>query len=323
MSVIPADGAGEGGLGTASGADGEPCDQIRLIGLRTKGFHGVLEHEREHGQDFVVDVVLHLDTRAAAGSDQLVDTVDYGALARQLAEVVRGEPVNLLETLAFRLAEECLAQPRVRLVDITVHKPQAPIEGTFGDVAVAIRRRRVVVDPTNPSLDTSTPVDAVIALGANLGDRWQSLRSAVAALAATEGVEIHRVSPVVETRPVGGPDQPDYLNAVVGVRTRLAPEALLGACLQIEAERGRTRDVRWGARTLDLDLLTYGDLVVATPGLQLPHPRAAQRAFVLVPWAVMEPAAVIPGRGAVVDLAVLAPDRDGVRLRPDLVLVVP
>jgi dihydroneopterin aldolase len=117
-------------------------DRIRLSGLRVYGRHGVFEHERRDGQDFVVDAELELSTAAAAASDDLADTVDYGDLASRLAAVVAGEPVNLLETLVARLADECLADPRVEAATVTVHKPQAPIPLTFADVAVTIRRDR-------------------------------------------------------------------------------------------------------------------------------------------------------------------------------------
>jgi dihydroneopterin aldolase len=117
-------------------------DEIALTGLRVRGHHGVFEHERRDGQDFVVDAVLELSTRAAAASDDVADTVHYGELAEALAAVVAGEPVDLLETLAQRLADACLADSRVAAARVTVHKPQAPIPLTFADVAVTIRRER-------------------------------------------------------------------------------------------------------------------------------------------------------------------------------------
>jgi dihydroneopterin aldolase len=115
-------------------------DRIALTGLRVHGRHGVLAAERESGQEFVVDAVLKLDTRPAAASDALADTVDYGVLAQQLAEVVAGEPCDLLETLAARLAEVCLEAPGVFEVEVTVHKPSAPIEVPFDDVSVTVVR---------------------------------------------------------------------------------------------------------------------------------------------------------------------------------------
>ena len=118
------------------------ADRITLTGLRVRGRHGVFEHERRDGQDFVVDATLWLDSRAAAASDDLADTVDYGGLAERLATVVEGEPVNLIETLAARLVELVMADERVTAAEVTVHKPQAPITRTFTDVAVTARRSR-------------------------------------------------------------------------------------------------------------------------------------------------------------------------------------
>ena len=118
----------------------EAADRIALTGLRVRGFHGVLPEERRDGQDFVIDVVLHLDLAPAAASDDLRDTVHYGELAHLLHEVVAGEPVDLLETLAQRLAEVCLASPLVRRAEVTVHKPQAPIDLAFTDVSVTVVR---------------------------------------------------------------------------------------------------------------------------------------------------------------------------------------
>ncbi len=115
-------------------------DRIALTGLRVRGHHGVLPEERRDGQEFVVDAVLTLDTRTAAASDDLAATVDYGGLATRLAEVVAGEPVNLIETLAARLAEVCVADPRVISARVTVHKPSAPIALAFDDVSVTVER---------------------------------------------------------------------------------------------------------------------------------------------------------------------------------------
>jgi dihydroneopterin aldolase len=117
-------------------------DVLRLTGLRVQGFHGVLPEERRNGQEFVVDVVLHLDVAEAAAADDLGRTVDYGALAEELAQVVAGEPVDLIETLAERLAGVCLAHRPVLTAEVTVHKPQAPIAVPFDDVSVTVVRGR-------------------------------------------------------------------------------------------------------------------------------------------------------------------------------------
>jgi dihydroneopterin aldolase len=123
-------------------ADGRPLDQVVLRGLSVRGRHGVLDAERDLGQTFVLDVVLHLDTRAAAAGDDLTRTVHYGVLAEQVAAVVAGEPVALVETLAQRVADVALVPEPVVAVDVTVHKPQAPVTVPFQDVEVRIRRWR-------------------------------------------------------------------------------------------------------------------------------------------------------------------------------------
>ena len=123
-------------------ANGRPLDQVALRGLRVRGRHGVLDAERELGQTFVVDVVLHLDTRAAAADDDLTGTVHYGVLAEHVADVVAGEPVALVETLAQRVADVALLSDLVVAVDVTIHKPQAPVTVPFDDVEVRIRRWR-------------------------------------------------------------------------------------------------------------------------------------------------------------------------------------
>jgi 2-amino-4-hydroxy-6-hydroxymethyldihydropteridine diphosphokinase len=142
-------------------------------------------------------------------------------------------------------------------------------------------------------------------------------------LASAAECRITAVSAVIETDPVGGPDQPPFLNAVALLSTSETPHELLHRCQRIEADLGRRRLVRWGPRTVDLDLISFDDLELDTDELTLPHPRAQGRAFVLVPWLSVEPDAVLPGVGPVRDLADMATDRAGVRPRNDLKLVVP
>ena len=152
---------------------------------------------------------------------------------------------------------------------------------------------------------------AYLALGSNLGDRAAMLRGALASLSNGADVRIVNESAVYETAPVGGPEQPDYLNMVVAVETALPPEALLARCLAIEAEHGRVRRERWGARTLDLDLLCYGEVELKTAQLTLPHPRMRERAFVLVPLAEIAPELMV-GDATAGALAALV-DRSGLR----------
>ncbi|MEI8066494.1 MAG: 2-amino-4-hydroxy-6-hydroxymethyldihydropteridine diphosphokinase [Actinomycetes bacterium] len=140
----------------------------------------------------------------------------------------------------------------------------------------------------------------IIALGSNLGDREENLNRAEAEL--SEVIRIDAISTFIETDPVGGPEQPDYLNAVLIGDCNRQPEELLQLLLQIESRLGRVRDVKWGPRTLDLDLIVAGDLFIDSEELQIPHPRAHERAFVLAPWLEIDPDGYIPGKGRIADL---------------------
>lgn len=367
------------------GPDGLPLDQIRLTGVSATGHHGVFEHERADGQEFRADVVLHLDTRAAAVGDDLGATVSYTDVAQDVHDVLAGSPADLIETVAERVAAAALARPGVVAVDVRLHKPQAPIPVPFDDVEVAIRRDHVktpvvktpVVDPvpamvepaaapgrepvpapvpvsapvpvpvpvagpaetpaapvppapepytpddafTAHSLDRleadpPDPVEAVLAIGANLGDPQATLRAAVTDLDRLPGIQVMEVSPLARTTAVGGPgDQPDYLNAVLVIRTTLSARSLLRATQAVENAHGRVREERWGPRTLDVDIIRYGSVVADADDLTVPHPRAHERGFVLVPWAEVQPDAILPGLGGgpVRQLAETAPDRAGIR----------
>ena len=372
-------------------------DRIRVTGITATGHHGVFEHERRDGQTFVADVVLHVDTRPAAAADRLDLTADYGVLAEQVVSVLSGTPADLIETVAERIAAVALTHHGVLAVDVTVHKPQAPVTVPVGDVTVEIHRdlvrmpvvaAPVVAAPgelltdgrpatvenllpvmaasvlaapsqpvpalgelTVPALVPDTalagsassgaagapvrpstaptvteprdrldvlpdePVGVVLALGSNVGASHETLRQAVLDLGAVPGLEVTAVAPLARTGAVGGPEQPDYLNTIVLARTSLSPRALLHACQRIELAHGREREVRWGPRTVDIDLITYGSLQAVADDLELPHPRAHQRAFVLEPWAQVDPLAELPGLGGgpVAALAQTAPDREGIR----------
>ena len=162
----------------------------------------------------------------------------------------------------------------------------------------------------------------VLSVGSNLGDRLGILTECVQALRRLPETDVLAISPVYQTAPVGGPAQPDYLNAVLIASTGLGPYDLLAAAHAIEAAAGRVRAERFGPRTLDIDIISYADEVSADPVLTLPHARAHERAFVLAPWHDIDPEASLPGHGTVRDL-LKGLDTGGVRREPDLVLPSP
>ena len=259
-------------------------DSIELRGLTVRGNHGVFDFEKRDGQDFVIDVILHTSISEAAATDDLAKTVNYGELAEDVAAIVEDNTFDLIETLAETIAEHCLSLcPHVEVV---VHKPAAPIQRTFDDVAIRVERVRAAANS-----DETPPVttEAYLSLGANLGDARSTLDQAVEALDRHPDITVVRRSSLYRTAPWGGVEQNDFLNLGVLVSTTLSGLELLSVAQGIEVACGRTRELRWGPRTLDIDLIRFGseadELTLATDRLRLPHPRAHERAFVLAPWA--------------------------------------
>ena len=308
---------------------GVELDRLAVEGIRVNGYHGVLESERETGQVFKADVVAHVSTRAAAANDDLSRAINYSTIADRAAEVLAGDPSQLIETVAEHIALAVLEMDGVFCVDVRVHKPQAPLHVEFKDVSVTIRRdvrtgglwadKRIgssagmpddplAFDAQPPMSDQFDqrpvrPVPVLLALGGNVGDVEQTLREAVEELGRIPGIRVLKTSALVKSAPDGGPPQPDYLNAVVRIESEMSPRELLGACHGLEIVHDRERTEANGPRTLDIDIVDFDGAVGETPDLTLPHPRAKGRAFVLVPWAHLEPDAQRPGVGPIAELA--------------------
>ena len=255
------------------------ADHVLINDLRFESIIGVLDHERLAPQPLRVDVDMEIDLHDAGASDDLEQTVHYGEVAVALADLARDTQYLLLERLAQHMAEVVLSFPLVRAVELTLTKLQPPIPEQIDSTAVRIRRVRAEVS-------TTTRHRAIVALGSNLGHREGHLRFAVERL----GESVVAQSQVFETDPVGGPDdQGAYLNMVVVLETELDPYALLRWLHRIEADAGRERVIHWGPRTLDLDLLFFDDVVITGGNLAVPHPRYAERRFVLAPLSEVAP----------------------------------
>jgi dihydroneopterin aldolase/2-amino-4-hydroxy-6-hydroxymethyldihydropteridine diphosphokinase len=308
---------------------GIELDRIAVDGIRVTAHHGVLDTERTAGQVFLADVVAHVSTRVAAARDDLTKTVNYSDIADRAAAVLGGDPSYLIEAVAEHVALTVLEMEGVYCVDVRIHKPQAPLHVEFKDVTVAIRRdirtgglwadKRIGSSagmPDDPlDLVAQAPVrdqfdqrpvravPALLALGGNVGDVETTLRTAVDDLGRITGIDVVATSPLCASAPAGGPSQPNYLNAVVRIRTILSPREVLGACQGIEMVHGRERQEPNGPRTLDIDIIDFDGAEATAADLTLPHPRAHERGFVLVPWAYMEPDATLPGAGAITPLA--------------------
>ncbi|MDO4887563.1 MAG: dihydropteroate synthase [Actinomycetaceae bacterium] len=264
-------------------------DIVRIAGVRAEGCHGVYAEEKSRPQPFVVDVEAEIEPARAAASDHVGDTISYSEIAADAVEAVAGAPVDLIETLAERVADRVLARGALR-VAVTVHKPEAPMGISFSDASVTIRR-------CGPLTASGTARRVILSLGSNLGDRHATLDAAVEQIRALD-VCVSAVSDYVVTSPVLAPGQdpqPDYLNAVLSLTTAMAPLDLLDTLQRIEIRLGRVRGERWAPRTIDLDVIDIEGVTSGNPRLTLPHPRAAKRGFVLAPWLGIEPGATLSG----------------------------
>ena len=255
-------------------------DEIRIRGLRIFAHHGVFEEETRLGQTFVVNATLFTDTRVGGLTDSLEDTISYADVCQFLTEYLQANTWKLLEAAVEHACRALLLRyPLIRAVELELEKPSAPIPLPFDSVSVCVRRgwRR-----------------AFVALGSNLGDKRGYLDGAVQAMEADENIRVRKVSTYLETKPYGGVEQDDFLNAAVEIETLYTPRELLDALHKIEQAAKRERLVHWGPRTLDLDILFYEDLIQDSGDLTIPHPDLQNRDFVLKPMAELAPGFLHP-----------------------------
>lgn len=250
-------------------------DKICIEELKIFANHGVYEFENINGQNFYVNAVLYVDTEKAAMNDELELSVDYGSVCKLIKEVMTKSVYKLIETAAQAVAMEILKSfELVASVDIEVRKPEAPIDMEFESVSVKIHRGWHT---------------AVIALGSNIGDSRGYIRSALEQLEQSEYIKNVKTSELIVTKPYGYTEQDDFLNGAVVCQTVYSPHALLDFMHEIENNADRTREIHWGPRTLDLDLIFYDDEIIADETLQVPHPDMQNRTFVLEPVAQIAP----------------------------------
>ncbi|MCD8287074.1 MAG: 2-amino-4-hydroxy-6-hydroxymethyldihydropteridine diphosphokinase [Clostridia bacterium] len=245
-------------------------DTVFIKGLKIDACHGVNEDEKRFAQPFVIDMEIGYDMTEAARSDAIEMAVSYSVVCKIITDVVKSNKYNLIETLATECAYAVLDRiPAVQTITVTVGKPKAPIKGAiFETVGVTRRFERVT---------------AYLALGSSLGDRKANLDMAVRKLTETRGIKVKRRSTYIESEPYGGVAKNKFFNAAVEISTYLTPHTLLTELNRIEAECGRTRTVKWGDRTLDIDIIFYGNEVIRDADLIVPHPEYMKRDFVLAP----------------------------------------
>lgn len=250
-------------------------DKITITNLEVFANHGVYPEENVLGQKFVISVAIHTSTVKAGTMDELSFSINYGEISHFIKEYITRHTWKLLETVAERLALELLLQfPLIAQLDLEIKKPWAPIGLPLDSVSVKISRRWHT---------------AYIALGSNIGNKKKYLDMAIARLNQRKDCQVQKVSDYIVTSPYGNIEQDDFLNGAIELRTTLEPGALLDALHEIEQEAGRERQVHWGPRTLDLDILLYDDLVLDTQYLQIPHIEMHLRDFVLSPMVQIAP----------------------------------
>lgn len=250
-------------------------DKIHIKNLEVFAKHGVFPEENVLGQKFVISAVLYTSTREAGKRDDLTKSIHYGEVGQFITEFMKQNTFQLLEAVAERMAEELLLRTeRLEKVCLEIKKPWAPVGLPLETVSVEIERGWHT---------------AYIALGANLGDKEANLRLGVEALRATKGCQVLAVSDFLVTEPYGGVEQDYFLNGAMKIRTLLTPHELLERLHEIEREAKRERVVRWGPRTLDLDILLYDDLILDEEELHIPHIEMYKRDFVLKPLCQIAP----------------------------------
>lgn len=253
----------------------EKYDKIHIEDLEIFANHGVFPEENRLGQKFLVSAILFTDTKKAGRTDELEESIDYGAVSHFITSYMQKNTFKLLEAAAEHLAEELLRTVNhLEAVTLQIKKPWAPVGLPLKTVSVEITRGWHT---------------AYIALGSNLGDKKAYLDMAVKELNQTEGCHVLKVSEYLLTEPYGGVEQDDFLNACLSMRTLYGPFELLERMHEIEQEAKRERLVHWGPRTLDLDLLLYDDEVIDTEKLIVPHVEMHLRDFVLNPLKEIAP----------------------------------
>ena len=255
-------------------------DKIHIKDLEIIGFHGAIPEEKVLGQKFVLSFELDVDLRQSGKNDDLTKTVHYGELAQKVEEEFTKTSYDLIEKAAEEICEFVLLNyPLVKKVKLLLKKPWAPTRKHVEYVAVEIERKWNKV---------------YIAAGSNLGDKEETLKEAIDKIDKRKDCVDTKVSNFYTTDPVGYEDQDQFVNCVFEINTLPTPSELMDTLLEVEKDVKRERIIRWGPRTLDLDIIFYNDIISYDEHILIPHPRAHERQFVMKPMCDINPYYVHP-----------------------------
>lgn len=255
-------------------------DKIYIENLEVYGYHGVNPEEKAMGQRFLICLELTTSLREAGNTDDLRNTVNYAELCIQVEEEFKREKYDLIERAAEALAEFILIKyDMVSSVKVCIKKPWAPIGKPLKYAAVEIER----------SWHT-----AYIAMGSNMGNKRENIEEAIRIINDLHTCKVSRISNFYETKPVGYLDQEDFVNCVIEIKTLLLPKELMGTLLSIEKKLKRERIIKWGPRTIDLDIILYDNIITTDEDVLIPHPRMHERLFVLKPLSDIAPYIIHP-----------------------------
>lgn len=250
-------------------------DQIRINGLEIYANHGVFEEEKKLGQKFIVNCILYLECREAGLSDELEKSIHYGEVCSEITKFMAKNTYSLIEAVAEYLAADLFMKfDLIRGMDLEIVKPWAPIGLPVQSVSVAIHREWTKV---------------YVSFGSNMGDRLMHIKAGIEALGRTGGCRILKISDYIVSKAYGLTEQDDFLNGCLEMETLLEPEELLYSLNKIEEGEERERLIHWGPRTLDLDILFYGNQIIDSEKLMIPHVDLHNRSFVLSPMVQIAP----------------------------------
>lgn len=255
-------------------------DKIYINNLEFIGFHGVFPEEKKLGQKFLVSLELTVDTREAGKTGDLTKSVHYGLVAQDVEKLFLEKSIDLIETCAENIAEMVLKKYElVKEVKVIVKKPWAPLQMHFENVAVEITRKWYRV---------------YLSLGSNIGNKRKNLLEAIRKIGELENTEVVKSSTILETEPFGYLEQDNFLNACLEVKTLMTAQEFLKEILQIELDMGRVREIKWGPRIIDIDILFYDKEIIEEDNLAVPHPWICEREFVLDPLSEIAPNYIHP-----------------------------